>query len=78
MPRENAAAKAARYLVAGRVVVTAVSPGRARAVVRGDGRLYRVTVNGPDWTCTCPARGRCSHQLAVGLVIATDIEQENP
>lgn len=76
MPRENAAQKARRLLAEGRVVITRVEPGRATAVVRGDGHLWHVTAEGPIWTCTCLARGRCSHLQAVGLVVAIDIPEE--
>ena len=78
MARENAAAKARRYLVEGRCIVTRVEPGRAAAIVRGDGQLHHVTVRGQTWTCTCPARTRCSHQIAVGLVIAIDLPEGTP
>lgn len=78
MSREGAAAKARRYLVDGRVVVTHVTTGRASAVVRGDGHLWRVEARGPHWSCTCPARTRCSHQLAVGLVVAVDLPEGTP
>lgn len=72
MARENAAAKARRYLSEGRVVLTRVDHDRAAAVVRGDGRLHHVSVRGPEWACTCEARSRCSHMIAVGLVVAVD------
>jgi len=39
------------------------------AQVRGDGEMYTVTGDPAGWSCTCPARGRCCHQLAVGLVV---------
>lgn len=73
MPRENAQAKARRYLTEGRITLTHVDQHTARAVIRGDGSHHHVTVTGPTWTCTCPARTRCSHQIAVGLVIAIDL-----
>ncbi len=78
MPRESAATKARRYLTEGRVVIVHVERGRATAVVRGDGHLHHVTVHGAAWSCTCAARGRCSHQLAVGLVTAVDLADPPP
>ena len=78
MPREDAQDKGRRYLLEGRVVITHVDRHRAAAVVRGDGHLHHVTVRGPEWTCTCPARTRCSHQYAVGLVIAIDHPEGTP
>ena len=76
MARESAATKARRYLTEGRVVVTRAEPNRAGAIVRGDGHLWHVTVNGPHWTCTCPCRQRCSHMQAVGLVTAIDYPEK--
>jgi hypothetical protein len=70
--RENAATKARRYLTEGRLVITHVSDRRALATCRGDGHVYRLTVNGDEWTCTCTARGRCSHLLALGSVVAVN------
>ncbi len=68
--RENADAKARRYLVEGRVTITAVDGPRVLAYVRGDGAVWRCEAHGNDWVCNCPAKGRCSHLLAVGLVTA--------
>jgi uncharacterized Zn finger protein len=70
MPREDAASKARRYLLEGRLVVELVRADEVAAVVRGDGAQHRVTFFRNRWRCTCPSRGRCSHQLAVGLVVA--------
>lgn len=78
MPRESAVTKARRYLTEGRVIVTEVAGGRASASVRGDGAMHRVEVRGPAWSCTCPARGRCCHALALGLVIAFDHAEVHP
>lgn len=71
MTRENAAGKARRYLLEGRVVLLEVSADTVAAVVRGDAALRRVDYDGRrGWRCTCPAIGRCCHLLAVGLVVA--------
>lgn len=70
MSRENAADKARRYLIEGRVTIATVRGPRVVAYVRGDGAAWRVEVDGPRWTCACPAKGRCAHMLAVGLVTA--------
>ena len=78
MSRESAASKARRYLAEGRVVLVHVERGHATAVVRGDGAMHHVTVRGASWTCTCPARTRCSHQQAVGLVVAVDLDPQAP
>lgn len=67
--RENIDAKGRRLLIEGRVYVTAVSPGIVRARVRGDrGELYRAGFEWREWRCDCPARGRCSHLVAVQLI----------
>jgi uncharacterized Zn finger protein len=71
--REDAATKARRILGEGRVILRSLDePASAVfAEVRGDGLVHVVVhdiVRG--WWCSCPARGRCSHQLAVGLVVA--------
>lgn len=70
MARENAADKARRLLVEGRVTITTVDGPHVLAYVRGDGAVWRCEVHGADWVCPCPAKGRCSHLLAVGLVTA--------
>lgn len=68
--RENAATKARRLLVEGRVLVRYAGPEGIRAFVRGDsGCLRRVSYENARWFCDCPARGdRCSHVMAVQAV----------
>jgi hypothetical protein len=68
--RENATAKAARYLTEGRVTITAAGEGYARALVRGDGAVYQVADGRTGRRCSCSARTLCSHLRAVGLVTA--------
>lgn len=69
MTREAAAVKAGRYLLEGRVVLLEVTVDTVAAVVRGDAALHRVDLDGRrGWRCSCPARTRCAHLLAVGLV----------
>lgn len=70
MTRENAETRGARLLTEGRLVVTAASPGYFAAVVRGSADLHDVTFGRGGWSCTCPARGRCSHLHAAALVAA--------
>lgn len=75
MPRENASAKARRYLCEGRVVLHRVDRIRVVASVRGDGTIHRVAYSRRAWTCTCPARtAACAHLLAVRLVVAVDLD----
>jgi uncharacterized Zn finger protein len=70
MSRESPEQKAARYLAEGRVVISTAGPGYVDATVRGDGEVYKVGYRRGSWFCSCPARGRCAHLLAVGLVTA--------
>ena len=72
--RENAAGKARRYLVEGRVILHRVDRHRVEATCRGDGTVHRSTYRHGSWSCTCPARtATCAHLLAVRLVVAVDI-----
>ena len=68
MSRETVEAKAARYVCAGRLIVTEVAGGRMSATCRGGGELYRLGFVRGQWFCSCPARGVCSHLLALQLV----------
>lgn len=70
MTRENAAAKARRYLTEGRVVLERVDDEHVIAHVRGHATFHTCTHGRGGWACTCQARGVCSHLLAVGLVTA--------
>jgi uncharacterized Zn finger protein len=73
MVRENAEAKARRYLVEGRLEVQRVEAGNVLARCLGDeGDFYRVHWDEAQrrWTCTCPAFGpRCAHVLALARVV---------
>jgi hypothetical protein len=73
--REDAAAKARRIL----------GEGRVNADVRGDGAVYSTGRDAHGWWCSCAnddagvlvkfaneAKGRCSHLLAVGLIVAVE------
>jgi uncharacterized Zn finger protein len=67
--RENAQRKGERYVAQGRLIVDHVSPEAVRATVRGAGAIHRVTwTPGEGWACSCEARTRCSHLVAVMLV----------
>ena len=72
--REDAATKAGRYLVEGRIIIRSIAGDQVRALARGDGAIYTVTGDGAAWVCTCPTRShRCSHLLAVRRVVAVDV-----
>jgi hypothetical protein len=80
MTRDNAASKARRYLAEGRVIVTHARPRTAvRAVVRGDGVLWRCGWDGGSWWCECPVRSdQCAHLRALRLVTAPDLMGVTP
>ena len=72
--RENAATKAGRYLVEGRVVITRVAAGRVDALIRGDGAVYAAGYRNGAWNCDCSARSdACSHLRALRLTTAVDL-----
>jgi uncharacterized Zn finger protein len=69
--RESAANKGRRYLVEGRLHVEHVHEGLIVASCRGDsGATYALGYDPErrEWRCTCPARQRCSHLVALQLV----------
>jgi hypothetical protein len=71
---ENAAAKARRLLVEGRVRVVQSSEddGYLMAEVRGDSaRIYVVNYDEDRWCCNCPTLGACSHIKALQLITIT-------
>ena len=73
MSRENAEAKATRYLAEGRLIVRELDEhgGTCSADCRGDGAIYALGRDeGGRWYCACPARGRCAHLVALQLVVA--------
>jgi hypothetical protein len=77
--RENASTKAMRYLVEGRVQIAHCGPDGVQAFVRGSGHLHRVEHRSDQpWTCTCPAKSRCSHLLAVQHVVVAPYDPRVP
>lgn len=46
------------------------------ATCRGDGTAYSLGHDHAGWYCNCPARTRCAHLYALGLVL--NIERSNP
>lgn len=68
--RESAATKARRYLAEGRLIVRRLDENTAQAECRGDGAIYRLGFDKGAWLCSCEAKGRCSHLIALGLVTA--------
>lgn len=72
MPREDATTKGRRYVSEGRLVVQEVTPARIRAVCRGSGTVHLLGWGRGSWWCSCPARGLCSHLVALRLVTSPD------
>ena len=70
MPRESAHDKGRRLLTEGRLEIRAVTDRHLTARCRGDsGEIYTLAGNAHGFTCSCPAVGRCSHQVALRLVV---------
>lgn len=76
---ESADVKGRRLLSEGRLAVRTVGdgnrPGLIVAECRGDsGEIYHLgfdpTKN--EWRCSCPALSRCSHLIALQLVVVRD------
>ena len=66
MSRENVQAKAFRYLCEHRLVVEHCDANLVRATCRGSGALYDCGWTPAfGWSCSCEARGRCCHLLAL-------------
>lgn len=67
--RESAHVKGRRLLVEGRLIVTKVDGDNIRSSCRGDsGEVYRQAHHAGQWWCSCPAKTRCSHVVALQLV----------
>ena len=71
--RESAASKAVRYLGEARLTVEQVDNDLIRAVCRGSGAIYDVGWTPAfGWSCSCPAKTRCAHMLALMAVTVRD------
>lgn len=66
--RENVETKARRYLIEGRLQVTHVNPHAIKATCRGTEQIHQLGYRDGSWSCSCPAKGRCSHIAALQLV----------
>lgn len=70
MTRESAHDRGRRLLVEGRLILDYVDGSDIRATCRGDsGEIHRLGHSGGTWWCTCPARTRCAHTVALQLVV---------
>lgn len=63
----NVEAKARRILADGRVSYRGTTGDIRRFVVAGDSGEWKVRWGPKGMACTCPARIRCSHELATIL-----------
>jgi uncharacterized Zn finger protein len=70
--REGAEAKGRRYLGEGRLTVERVDARSVRATCRGSGAAYVCGWDGTTWFCSCPARSRCAHPVALQLVTVAE------
>ncbi len=75
MTRENAEAKGRRYVAEGRLCVREVTGDRISATCRGTGATHDVACVRGRWLCSCPARSRCAHLVALQLV--TDVDRRD-
>lgn len=66
--RENAESKGRRYLVEGRLSVAHYGPDKIQATCKGTEKTHALGYERGSWWCSCPARGRCSHLVALQLV----------
>jgi uncharacterized Zn finger protein len=64
----TAADKARALLADGHVQILSADESHVAARVRGSTGIYDTAWYFGQWTCTCAAYGRCSHELAVELV----------
>ena len=70
MPREGSHQKGRRLLVESRLIVKAVTERHVSARCRGDGgEVYTLAADSAGWSYSCPARGTCSHLVALRLVV---------
>lgn len=71
--RESVQTKARRLLAEGRVEIVTRLPGQVLARVKGTDATYTVRWEPSGWSCDCEAGARkCSHRVAVALVIVPD------
>jgi uncharacterized Zn finger protein len=64
--REDSAAKGVRYLAEARLTILRLSGGEIEAVCLGDSaEVYDLGYRRGGWWCSCRARGRCAHLVAL-------------
>ncbi len=71
MSRESVEIKGRRLLAEGRPIVQHAELGSVVAICRGDsGDVWQLHYRRGGWGCDCPVRGRCSHLVALMLVVS--------
>lgn len=70
----TAAEKGRTYVAEGRLTVHEIDEhgGVVMASCRGDGAVWTCGRDEHGWFCDCPARSRCGHLFALGLVVALE------
>ena len=68
LSRESAETKGRRYLVEGRLQIVSYGSDTIEAVCRGTEETHRLGFSGGSYFCSCPAKTRCSHLVALQLV----------
>lgn len=68
MSRENVETKGRRYLTEGRLEIIYKAEGQIHAYCLGSDVRYRLGYWHGHWACSCEARGRCAHLVALQLV----------
>ena len=71
-------AKAWRLINTGRVTITHQTEDVLAGTVAGDHDTYQVSIDPDGEHCTCPARVRCSHIIALDLFEMTDDPELSP
>jgi hypothetical protein len=71
---ENFREKGRRYVAEGRLRILELNEadGVAVADCRGDGAIWSLGYDSRGWWCSCPAKTRCAHLIALGLVSALE------
>ena len=67
--RQDAFTKARRIVAEGRLTLHLVDQDVVEASCRGDAAVHNLGFDEVGFYCSCRARGRCSHLIALGLVV---------
>ena len=67
--RENSAERARRWIRQAAVAIVRVEEGYVLGAVRDPAGVRTVKLVSGFWSCTCEARGPCSHVRAIQLLV---------